>query len=889
MDRTSADTGPLNRRREAWLLSLALAFVVLGAAALGLGPAARSGAAADGAWRSLHWAIPPVWALGAWLIRRSLDHVRPQRDPLLLPTALLLTGWGLLLVWRLSPAFGLRQLAWFVVASGGLILLLRRGGSLLWLRRYRYLWLGGGMLLTALTLLLGTNPSGGEPRLWLGCCGVYFQPSEPLRLLLIAYFASYLADRMVLGWEFHRPPVLRVLAPVLVVWGLSVLLLVVQRDLGTGTLLLLLLALLVYLASERWEVLVVTLVLSAAGGALAFRVFDVVRIRLAAWLNPWADPIGGSYQIVQSLIALASGGVFGRGPGVGYPAFVPVAHSDFIFASVGEEWGLLGGLGMIALLALLVSRGLRLTLRMRDPFRRVLCAGLSTAFGLQAIFILGGVMRLLPLTGVTLPFVSYGGSSLLTSFLALGLLLLLSDETALPTGSRAPVRALHLGFLLAWSALAVTLGWWTLYRAGTLTARSDNGRRGLAETLSLRGAILDRNGVVLAHSSGERGSYERVYPIPAAAPALGYDSLLYGQSGVEQSYDEYLRGEMGRQAWLTWWTHLSLGIPPPGVDLRLTLDAILQEALSESVQGHIGAAVILDPETGEILAMVSAPSFDPNRLEEEWQALVGSADAPLFNRATQAGYQPGGALAPFVLAWAVESGIASPTSQVESPEVPVAVNGRSLMCLSPAPEAGAGDYAAALRRGCASPFAGLGVRLGQEGMRAMTDAFGLEAIPASGVEAGASGTWQPPSDEAGLALAGAGQGGLTVSPLQLGRAFAALLESGHLRSLHIAEAVREPAGSWNPLREDTPLRTSISDASANAVLHALDPENGQVFGLASLAISGPGEETIGWYLGSSGGASPARIVVIALEGESPRTAQELGEHALRLAVLQAAP
>ena len=163
MDPTFADLRASNRRREGRLLGLALAFVFLGAAALSLAPAAQSAEFSDVRWRSAHWAILPLWALSAWLVRRTLDRVRPQRDPLLLPTAFLLTGWGLLLVWRLSPAFGLRQLAWFVVASGGLILLLRRGGSLLWLRRYRYLWLGGGMLLTALTLLLGTNPSSRDP------------------------------------------------------------------------------------------------------------------------------------------------------------------------------------------------------------------------------------------------------------------------------------------------------------------------------------------------------------------------------------------------------------------------------------------------------------------------------------------------------------------------------------------------------------------------------------------------------------------------------------------------------------------------------------------------------------------------------------------------------
>jgi cell division protein FtsW (lipid II flippase) len=886
---TSADLPAENRRREARLLGLALAFVVLGALALGLAPAARSASLADGNWRSLHWAIVPVWAAAAWQIRRTLDRVRPQRDPLLLPTALLLTGWGLLLVWRLSPSFGLRQLAWLVAATAALIVLLRQGGDLMWLRRFRYLWLGGGILLTGLTLFFGTNPSGGEPRLWLEAGGVYFQPSEPLRLLLIAYFASYLADRLVLGWETRRPPVVRALAPVLIIWGLSVLLLIVQRDLGTGTLFLVLLALLVYLASERWQVLVAALSLAMLGGALAYVGFDVVRLRVSAWLNPWSDPIGGSYQIVQSLISMASGGVFGRGPGIGYPAFVPVAHSDFIFSSVGEEWGLLGGLAMITLLALFVGRGLRLALRTRDPFRRMLGAGLALAFGLQAIFILGGVMRVLPLTGVTLPFVSYGGSSLLTSFLALGLLLLLSDETSPPLAASLPMRTLHLGFLAAWLVLSAAMGWWTLVRAPTLTARTDNGRRGLAERYSLRGAIFDRNGVVLASSTGEQGGYARIYPAPAAAPALGYDSILYGQAGAEQTYDAYLRGEVGREPLLTWWTHLTLGIPPQGVDLRLTLDAVLQEAVAESFSGRAGAAVVLDPETGEILAMVSSPTFDPMRLEADWEQLVQSPEAPLFNRAVQGRYQPGGALAPFVLAQALESGIAAPASDAGDLQAPLAVDGASLECAAPAGDMDAEDYAAAMRRACPGPFAGLGERLGEDGLRAMTAAFGLSDDP-DGIGPGrASAAWPALATPQEMRMAGAGQGALTVSPLHMARALAALVQGGHLPTLRMAQAVRAPAGAWQPLPEDPAVTTSVSDATAAAVLDAMNPGQALTFGLRAQAVSGPGQATLAWYLGASSGEPAARVVVVVLEGERPLAAQAVGEHALTVALQQAVP
>lgn len=423
----------MSNRRERWLLALAGAFVLAGAAALSLAPFARADS-----WSALPdaavpgpWLIPLVWTLSAGAATWAAGRARPGRDPLLLPLIYWLAGWGLVLIWRLSPAFGLRQSAWLAVSTAGLVGLLLAPGDLRWLRRYRYTWLAAGLALAALTFLVGVNPEGSGPALWLSVRGFFLQPTELLKVLLVVFLAAYLADRRDVLFDL-RPDAaaarLPYALPLLAGWGFSMLVVMAQRDLGMGMLYFAAFVVMVYLASGQAIYLAVGGLLLLLGSAAGYALFDVVRLRVEGWLDPWADPSGHSYQIVQSLIALAAGGLFGRGPGQGFPALVPVAHSDFIAASLAEEWGLAGLLGLLALWAALIARGLRTAIRARGSFEQLLAGGLASLLGLQALLIIGGVFRALPLTGVTLPFVSYGGTSLLVSFLAAGVLVKLSGD-----------------------------------------------------------------------------------------------------------------------------------------------------------------------------------------------------------------------------------------------------------------------------------------------------------------------------------------------------------------------------------------------------------------------------------------------------------------------------
>ena len=610
---------PTSGQIQSRLLFLAGIFLFLYSLILTLAPAARARSwAVDYRWS--HWLGFAVWVVIFTLANIFTRRRLPDADPYLLPLAALLTGWGILTIYRLVPAFGLRQTIWLLVCGLVFLLGLRLSPELRFLRRYKYVWLTGGLLITALTLVFGTDPSGGYERAWLGCCGVYFQPSEPLKLLLIIYLAAYLADRLPLSL---RP--LPLLAPTVIVMGVALLLLAIQRDLGTAFIFIFLYAIILFVASGKKRILLISLIGLVVAGIAGYFLFDVVRLRVDAWINPWLDPSGRSFQIVQSLMAVANGGTSGRGPGLGSPGLVPVAISDFVFTAIAEETGLVGTLGLLAMIGFFVARGLRAAMRAPDNFRRILAAGLSAYIGAQSILIIGGNIRLLPLTGVTLPFVSYGGSSLLTSVLALLILLFISGQ---PEDEPAPLTfsaTLSASGRIDWpgiSALAITNAWWAVWRGPDLLTRTDNARRSISDRYVKRGSLLDRNGIPINLTQGSSGNYTRVYLYPELGSITGYTHPVYGQAGLEASLDPYLRGLQGNPASSIWWDHLVYGQPPPGLDVRLSLDLALQQRADALLGKHAGAIVLLNAGSGEILVMASHPTYDPNLLDQQAAALL---------------------------------------------------------------------------------------------------------------------------------------------------------------------------------------------------------------------------------------------------------------------------
>ena len=445
-----------------------------------------------------------------------------------------------------------------------------------------------------------------------------------------------------------RMPPLAYLAPMVAMWAIALGIVVVQRDLGAALLFFGVFLAMLYVATGRISLVIIGLVLFLLGSALMAMLFDHIRIRVDIWLDPFADPLGAGYQVVQALHAFARGGLLGVGLGAGLPEIggrppIPEVHTDFPLAALGEEMGIVGVVAILGLYLVVVERGLRIGAAAADDFRSLLAIGLALVIGIQAFIIAAGTLKVLPLTGVTLPFISYGGSSLLANALVIGLLLALSDKGVEPpppprvgsrwrriasAGDRLMIRTgsarqslgrttIHVAIVLsiAFGLLAGAAGYWGVVEAPGLV-RSPNDAAVIAAARTVpRGLIKDRTGKVLADNKKDaNGELYRVYAGRAISQVVGYASSVYGRAGLERSYDAELSGLAGDP--------VSDALAKFGADrydpkdLTLSLSYDLQRAAVAALGKRRGAVVMLDPATGEVLALASTPTYDASAIAD---------------------------------------------------------------------------------------------------------------------------------------------------------------------------------------------------------------------------------------------------------------------------------
>ena len=367
----------------------------------------------------------------------------PGADGTLLPLAVLLNGIGYVVIARLSDRLAALQTTWTFIAITAFVLTLfvvQRPSDL---ARYKwtFLFIGAGLLM--LPLVPGIGTSVGGARIWVSIGPINFQPGEFAKLALALFFAGYLADnRELISASTRRIgpmriPEMKFLLPITLAWGFAVAVMVAEKDLGSALLFFTLFTVMMWVATERAIYLIIGVTLFAAAAFVAYQLFAVVQTRVSVWLDPWAQYEGKGYQIVQAMFAFANGGTGGTGLGLGSPTKIPAAKTDYIFAAIGEEMGLVGATAVLIAFLLLIGAGLRVAVRAERPFEKLLATGLTTIIGMQAFIIIGGVLRVVPLTGITLPFVSYGGSSLLANWVLLALLIRLSDTQARRSGEVA--------------------------------------------------------------------------------------------------------------------------------------------------------------------------------------------------------------------------------------------------------------------------------------------------------------------------------------------------------------------------------------------------------------------------------------------------------------------
>ena len=516
--------------------------------------------------------VPIALCLAFLAAHISIRWLAPGADPAILPIVFVLSGVGITMLTRLNEAYAVNQVIWLFLSVAAMVGVLFVVRNLDKLAEYKYTLGIVGVALLLLPMLVGTEKYGSK--LWVGIGSFSFQPGEFAKILIVLFLAFYLAaNREALSVSMRqvgpfKVPRIRMLLPLLIMWGISLLLVVFERDLGSALLFFVFFVIMLFVSTGRVSYVVVSFLLLAVGGAFCYRFFGHVQTRINIWLDPWSDAQGGGYQIVQSLYSLADGGLVGTGIGKGLPTYIPVVESDFIFSAVGEEMGLLGSSAVLVLFLLLCVRGFATAARAKSDSSAFAAVGLTSALGFQAFLIVGGVTKFLPLTGVTLPFMSQGGTSLLASFIIVALLLRAGDEATgrealietagaesrMGAHADAVVHGKHarghfnvqsaesgvlgrvaLGkrlttlitvFSLLFAALIGNLTYVMQVDAEAIQSMPSNNHTIAKSAYVQRGAIITSDGVTLAESvQQEDGTYLRSYPQGSlAAHTVGYIS-----------------------------------------------------------------------------------------------------------------------------------------------------------------------------------------------------------------------------------------------------------------------------------------------------------------------------------------------------------------------------
>jgi len=407
---------------------------------------------------SVLWTAASILGL-ALVMHVILRVVAKNADPFILPVALVLNGIGIAEIYRIDihngfsgwAAIGVKQIAWTLLAMVFAIITILLVRNHRFLQRYRYIFMLLTIVLLLLPMLPGIGTNIGGARVWIRIGPFSFQPGELAKITMALFFAGYLVTardslsivgRKFLGMTFPRA---RDLGPILIIWGVAMSVLVFQRDLGTALLYFGLFLVMIYVATARLSWVVIGLVLFIGGALIAASVLVYVQGRFEQWLDPFDQQIflrqtQGSYQLVQGLFGFANGGITGTGLGQGRPYITPVANADYIIASLGEELGLIGVFAILGLFVVLVSRGIRVGFMAQDDFGKLLGIGFGFTIALQVFVVVGGITRIIPVTGLTTPFMAAGGSSLVANWIIAAMLLRLTDS--IPAEQRVQQGAL---------------------------------------------------------------------------------------------------------------------------------------------------------------------------------------------------------------------------------------------------------------------------------------------------------------------------------------------------------------------------------------------------------------------------------------------------------------
>lgn len=865
------------RNRELFILLISLAIGALGiytVAAAALEPLAKT------------YPLLLAFVIPYLFFHLFIRFAAPKADPLLLPTVAFLNGIGLAMIYRTRPSLLGPQFLWLDLG-----LLLGLATIVLWkhirkIEGYKYLTALAGMALLLSPAFLGREVGGAK--LWLSLGKLSLQPAEPAKLLIVIFLAAYLKEkREMLSLSTYRIgrfsiPEPKHLAPLLTMWLLSLLILIFEKDLGSSFLFLAIFLVMIYVATSRLIYAGLGAGLFLSGAAVCYYLFAHVRLRIDVWINPWMDISGKGYQIAQSLFALASGGVSGSGLGWGFPGYIPAVHTDFIFAALGEELGYAGAIAILLGYLLLVHRGVTVALRASGEFEKLLAFGLTAILALQSFIIIGGVTKLLPLTGITLPFMSYGGSSLVVNFLLLGLLLAVSQSSdgeqslslRLASNLHLSIRNVFLVLLVFFLSILVSLSYWQLWAADRVRSHPQNVRRLARELTINRGRIITDDGMIAAESRQEKRTFHRTYPQgDLYAHLAGFNSLRYGKSGLEKTYNAWLLGEPDGSLRKL----ISKEEFPSGNDLILTIDSRLQRKAKEALGSRRGSVIALNPRTGAVRALVSFPTFDPNRIDRAWSSLSKSNDNPLVNRATQGLYPPGSTFKMVTLAAALDAGLMRTSDVFSGPQQLQVYGGRVT-------NYGKQNFAQltleeAFARSVNTVFAQVGLKLGGTRLVSYSERFGLNRRLPSEIEVKRSSIPPPEAmDKLEVAWTSVGQGRLSVTPLQMALVGAGIANNGLIMRPYLVKEIRSPRGKLLKEQGSRVWRRAITPAVSKEVTRLMvgvvASGTGRAASLPGVVVAGKTgtaeiakkKKTHAWFVGFAPAENPQLVVAVIIEG-----------------------
>lgn len=860
------------------------------------------------------FAVPIALVVSFFIAHIAMRRFAPNADPALLPIAFLISGIGICFVLRLAPDTAGHQIVWLFAGIALMIATVILVPSVERLGHYKYtcLLLGLIMLLLPIVPFIGAEYNGS--RIWLSIAGMSFQPGEIAKILIVLFLAAYLADnrellsvlrRGVLGIKY---PNFRALIPLLIMWIIALLIVIFERDLGSALLFFGIFLVMIYVCTGRLSYVIIGLALVAIGGFALYTMFSHVQTRITIWRDPFSDASGSGYQLVQSLYSLADGGLFGSGIGRGMPTFIPEVESDFIFSAIGEEMGLLGASGVIFLYMLFAVRGFLIAARAKSDMAAFTATGLTTSICLQAFIIIGGVTGFIPLTGLTLPFMSQGGSSLISSFIIVGLLLCAGDEgTGLQTemmstttiktsGDTGVLGRTALGrrltvlitvFAILFAALIANLTYIQVVKADELRDRSGNNHTLQRISEQQRGAIITSDNVVLAQSEElPDGTYKRVYPQGAlASHVVGYYSQRYGATGVENTMATTLVGEEHFET-IGDAIRSYAGEKPQGNDVVLTINSNIQRVTEQALEGKRGAAIVLDTSTGAVLAEASSPTYNNNDVEK---ILTGSgADGILVNRATQTLYAPGSTFKIVTLAGALDKGTVTPSSIYSSPSSIEIGNADVTNYHNHSYGRTTVEEATAVSSNTA--FAQIAVELGADALVSYAEKFGFNNSGLALDFSEATSLMPDPAEMTTWETAWAGVGqpvgehkspaGPQATPMQMAICMAAIANNGVAVHPYVVDKIISASGATVAQTQPQLLGQAISETTAaterNILATVVESGTGtkaqvdgaDVIGKTGTAETGK-EKSDAWFVGTAtAGGRSVTVAIIIEEGDS---------------------